>query len=173
MQVGGNDNALAFFQQHDCTTKDAQQKYNSRAAQLYKDKLASLAAQAMRQFGSELFINLPLGTGTSAVNSLDTCTQEANAKSDFWSEHENETQGSVDAANRFDESIYPVSQTTTESIHASKLKVNFTENEAKPDYKPVIGTRKQTSKRGGVSFSHSISSFYFEFNFHESLQKVN
>jgi ADP-ribosylation factor GTPase-activating protein 2/3 len=73
MQVGGNANAVslslfsfysminelfchqdAFFEQHNCTTKDIQQKYNSRAAQLYREKLHSLATKAMKQYGTKV-----------------------------------------------------------------------------------------------------------------------
>ncbi|XP_027224953.1 ADP-ribosylation factor GTPase-activating protein 2 isoform X7 [Penaeus vannamei] len=54
MQLGGNSNARTYFNQHNCTTKDAQQKYNSRAAQLYREKLAQMARQAMKIHGTRI-----------------------------------------------------------------------------------------------------------------------
>uniref|UniRef100_A0A0K8S465 ADP-ribosylation factor GTPase-activating protein 3 n=1 Tax=Crotalus horridus TaxID=35024 RepID=A0A0K8S465_CROHD len=57
MQVGGNANASAFFHQHGCATNDTNAKYNSRTAQLYRDKIRSLAAQATRKYGTDLWID--------------------------------------------------------------------------------------------------------------------
>uniref|UniRef100_A0A8D0BRR7 ADP-ribosylation factor GTPase-activating protein 3 n=1 Tax=Salvator merianae TaxID=96440 RepID=A0A8D0BRR7_SALMN len=57
MQIGGNANASAFFDQHGCTTNDTNAKYNSRAAQLYREKIKSLAAQATRKYGTDLWID--------------------------------------------------------------------------------------------------------------------
>lgn len=44
----------AFFHQHGCTTYDTNAKYNSRAAQLYKEKIKSLATQATRKHGTDV-----------------------------------------------------------------------------------------------------------------------
>nr|XP_056702106.1 ADP-ribosylation factor GTPase-activating protein 3 [Euleptes europaea]XP_056722824.1 ADP-ribosylation factor GTPase-activating protein 3-like [Euleptes europaea] len=57
MQVGGNANASAFFHQHGCTTNDANAKYSSRAAQLYREKIKSVATQATRKHGTDLWLN--------------------------------------------------------------------------------------------------------------------
>uniref|UniRef100_A0A4W6FEP9 ADP-ribosylation factor GTPase-activating protein 3 n=1 Tax=Lates calcarifer TaxID=8187 RepID=A0A4W6FEP9_LATCA len=53
MQVGGNASAIAFFNQHGCTASAANAKYNSRAAQLYREKIKNLATQATRRHGTE------------------------------------------------------------------------------------------------------------------------
>ncbi|XP_075816273.1 ADP-ribosylation factor GTPase-activating protein 3 isoform X1 [Microtus pennsylvanicus] len=57
MQVGGNSNASSFFHQHGCTTSDTNAKYNSRAAQLYREKVKSLATQATRKHGTDLWLD--------------------------------------------------------------------------------------------------------------------
>lgn len=57
MQVGGNASAIAFFSQHGCKANAANTKYNSRAAQLYREKIKSLATQATRRHGTELWLD--------------------------------------------------------------------------------------------------------------------
>lgn len=49
---------MSFFQQHGCASQDAQQKYNSRAAQLYREKLHNQAAAAMRLHGTKVSLFL-------------------------------------------------------------------------------------------------------------------
>ncbi len=56
MQVGGNANATVFFRQHGTSTSDANKKYHSRAAQLYKEKIKTLAAAAMRKYGTDVSV---------------------------------------------------------------------------------------------------------------------
>ncbi|XP_074020920.1 ADP-ribosylation factor GTPase-activating protein 3 isoform X1 [Numenius arquata] len=77
MQVGGNANALAFFHQHGCTTNDTNAKYNSRGAQLYKEKIKSLATQATRKHGTDLWTD---GCGMPPVS-------PQNKEEDFFASH--------------------------------------------------------------------------------------
>jgi len=57
MQLGGNARAGTFFRSHNCQTTDAQQKYNSRAASMYRDKLSQEATKAMRLYGDKVHID--------------------------------------------------------------------------------------------------------------------
>ncbi|XP_010022875.1 PREDICTED: ADP-ribosylation factor GTPase-activating protein 3 [Nestor notabilis] len=77
MQVGGNANASAFFHQHGCTTNDTNAKYNSRVAQLYKEKIKSLATQATRKHGTDLWTD---GCGMPPVS-------PQNKEEDFFASH--------------------------------------------------------------------------------------
>ncbi|CAD5210510.1 unnamed protein product [Bursaphelenchus okinawaensis] len=79
MQVGGNGNATTFFKKHGVDTSDAQRKYKSRAATLYKNKLIELATQAQRQNGTKLWID------TEAVDSVETPTKEDFFEQEFAS----------------------------------------------------------------------------------------
>ncbi|XP_070611406.1 ADP-ribosylation factor GTPase-activating protein 3 isoform X2 [Erythrolamprus reginae] len=77
MQVGGNGNASAFFHQHGCATNDTNAKYSSRAAQLYRDKIRSLAAQATRKYGTDLWID---GSGAPPLSPQEK-------EEDFFASH--------------------------------------------------------------------------------------
>ncbi|XP_034019429.1 ADP-ribosylation factor GTPase-activating protein 3 [Thalassophryne amazonica] len=73
MQVGGNASAIAFFNQHGCTASAANAKYNSRAAQLYRDKIKTLATQATRRHGTELWLDsqAPISPTSPGLNQVD------------------------------------------------------------------------------------------------------
>uniref|UniRef100_A0A8C8ABM2 ADP-ribosylation factor GTPase-activating protein 2 n=1 Tax=Otus sunia TaxID=257818 RepID=A0A8C8ABM2_9STRI len=78
MQVGSNANATAFFRQHGCTTTDANAKYNSRAAQMYREKIRQLASAAMAKYGTDLLIDGLSGAPGHSPDKSDA---------DFFMEH--------------------------------------------------------------------------------------
>ncbi|KAM9764522.1 LOW QUALITY PROTEIN: ADP-ribosylation factor GTPase-activating protein 2 [Menidia menidia] len=78
MQVGGNANATAFFRQHGCSTSDTNAKYNSRAAQMYREKIRQLANAALSRYGSDLWIDSPAGGAPAAPEKKEA---------DFFAEH--------------------------------------------------------------------------------------
>uniref|UniRef100_A0A2R9AEL5 ADP-ribosylation factor GTPase-activating protein 2 n=1 Tax=Pan paniscus TaxID=9597 RepID=A0A2R9AEL5_PANPA len=79
MQVGGNANATAFFRQHGCTANDANTKYNSRAAQMYREKIRQLGSAALARHGTDLWID----NMSSAVPNHSPEKKD----SDFFTEH--------------------------------------------------------------------------------------
>ena len=79
MQTGGNANATQFFEQQNCTSNDAQQKYHSRAAQLYREKLHQLAVKTQRIHGTKLFFDEP--------SHLVTSPNKDKEHIDFFHEH--------------------------------------------------------------------------------------
>ncbi|XP_076970710.1 ADP-ribosylation factor GTPase-activating protein 2 isoform X2 [Tamandua tetradactyla] len=78
MQVGGNANATAFFRQHGCTANDANTKYNSRAAQMYREKIRQLGSAALARHGTDLWIDNMSGAPSHSPEKKD---------SDFFTEH--------------------------------------------------------------------------------------
>uniref|UniRef100_A0AAR2LGE0 ADP-ribosylation factor GTPase-activating protein 3 n=1 Tax=Pygocentrus nattereri TaxID=42514 RepID=A0AAR2LGE0_PYGNA len=77
MQVGGNASATAFFNQHGGTAGAANAKYNSRAALLYREKIKTLATQATRHHGTELWLDsqAPLSPASPADKHEDFFSQ--------------------------------------------------------------------------------------------------
>ncbi|XP_068622969.1 ADP-ribosylation factor GTPase-activating protein 3 [Battus philenor] len=57
MQLGGNVNATQYFRTQGLVTDDARQKYSSRVAQMYRDKLNALSEQAMKTYGTKLHLD--------------------------------------------------------------------------------------------------------------------
>jgi len=142
MQLGGNAKASTFFRSHNCLTTDTQQKYNSRAAQLYREKLHQVAAQAMRIHGDKLHIE------TAADEDLDKGKEEE----DFFSSHSSSDFPAV--------STVPTQQ-STETVTATKA---LLDSGAAPDVsqalageatklaprKSTIGTKKLAGKKPGL-----------------------
>uniref|UniRef100_A0AAX7W4A8 ADP-ribosylation factor GTPase-activating protein 3 n=1 Tax=Astatotilapia calliptera TaxID=8154 RepID=A0AAX7W4A8_ASTCA len=88
MQVGGNTSAIAFFSQHGCRANAANAKYNSRAAQLYREKIKTLATQATRRHGTELWLDSqaplsPTSPGDKQVDFFSLHTQILNVISEY------------------------------------------------------------------------------------------
>jgi len=58
MQIGGNANAKAFFAANGLSsTTDSVQKYNSRAARLYKKKIENQSQETQQRFGNQLHLD--------------------------------------------------------------------------------------------------------------------
>ncbi|XP_077356297.1 ADP-ribosylation factor GTPase-activating protein 3 isoform X2 [Festucalex cinctus] len=81
MQVGGNANAVSFFNQHGSTASAANVKYNSRAAQLYREKIKTQAMSATKTHGTELWLD---SQGSAP------CTSPDDKHADFFSLHSQE-----------------------------------------------------------------------------------
>ncbi|OON18378.1 hypothetical protein X801_05768, partial [Opisthorchis viverrini] len=70
-------NKRSFFSQHNCRTTDAQEKYQSRAAELYRAKLEKLALNAMKLYGTKLHIDAH----------EESAEPQTAKESDFFQEH--------------------------------------------------------------------------------------
>ncbi|XP_072340757.1 ADP-ribosylation factor GTPase-activating protein 3-like isoform X1 [Scyliorhinus torazame] len=118
MQLGGNANANAFFSQHGCNTSDTNAKYNSRAAQLYREKLRSLAVAATRKYGTELWVD-DSGNPPLSPQSKDE---------DFFASHTTSTSVKSPDQN-FDSAILELS---------SSEKMQQEENDGVPEHGPNV-----------------------------------
>lgn len=141
MQLGGNASANSFFRQHNCNSNDAQQKYNSRAAQLYKDKLSQSSTQALKTYGTQLMID----------NVHQENTEESSEKEepDFFEEHSN----SDNINNKIDQSpaLSAKKITLKESISNTPTIAPSVENafsaNTNNEKSHIIGVRSTTAKR--------------------------
>uniref|UniRef100_A0A674KG48 ADP-ribosylation factor GTPase-activating protein 3 n=1 Tax=Terrapene triunguis TaxID=2587831 RepID=A0A674KG48_9SAUR len=119
MQIGGNANASAFFQQHGCITNDTNAKYNSRGAQLYREKIKYLATQATRKHGTDLWID---GCGIPPVSPQQK-------EEDFFASHASLKVSSTEWASSEPEPVFQ-KEGSSEIIPES--------NEGEPDHGPSV-----------------------------------
>lgn len=138
MQLGGNSNATVFFRQHNCISKDAQQKYNSRAAQLYRDKLLQSAKQAMKTYGTQLF--------------LDQSHETIEVKPvDFFEQHTTNVNSCNDnfLSNNFMSFTSP-KQDNGDTTLLGGTKILNDAAQKSIDHKTLLGGRQAHSKRSGL-----------------------
>ncbi|XP_034250252.1 ADP-ribosylation factor GTPase-activating protein 2 [Thrips palmi] len=173
MQLGGNANAHTFFQQHNCTTNDANHKYNSRAAQLYREKLHSAAIQAMKVHGTKLIID----------PTHDAPIDEPAKEVDFFEEHEKlqltDDNSLVAAA---------AASVTSTAFHSSVPDGAAANSAGQPsvlgilspasvpdtevERKHIIGSRKPVAKKSGLGAKKGLGAQRVKTNFSEIEQKA-
>uniref|UniRef100_A0A1B6FV22 Arf-GAP domain-containing protein n=1 Tax=Cuerna arida TaxID=1464854 RepID=A0A1B6FV22_9HEMI len=146
MQLGGNANAESFFRQHNCVTTDAQQKYNSRAAQLYREKLHSAAVQAMRLHGTKLHLE-PTNehTTTNKKEEVDFFEEISTTEIQY-----NDNQGMDSWTPNGNVNL---SKTTGPTVGPNVEAALRPLTEPPAERKPTIGGRKPPAKKTGVRSS--------------------
>ncbi|XP_029678658.1 ADP-ribosylation factor GTPase-activating protein 2 isoform X1 [Formica exsecta] len=162
MQLGGNANAKKFFAQHNCTTTDAQQKYNSRAAMLYREKLGQASAQAMRRYGTKVSFSTPkTKTMLHLEESTEIVPEETN-EPDFFKQHENLDLYENKTVISTEDKTFLTSNTVPNIDSTEKNASEIVSNSLGPSVKlfdsvsnvqtarkPTIGCRTAQSKRPG------------------------
>ncbi|KAM7378334.1 hypothetical protein PAMA_013300 [Pampus argenteus] len=162
MQVGGNASAIGFFNQHGCTGSAANAKYNSRAAQLYREKIKTLATQATRRHGTELWLDsqAPLSPTSPEDKQVDffslhsqalpedlnkMCFTSTTSEKPFDPEKEEDKNGNLEEGPSVEMSVSPKANLD----HSSLLKK-----------KPAAAKKTLASKKGGLG-AHKVSSQSF------------
>lgn len=171
MQLGGNARALTFFRSQNCTTTDTQMKYNSRAAQLYREKLHHSAAQAMRLHGTKVHID----TGNEA-SSQDSANKK---EDDFFSSHELNIEGGGGEEVTLSAPVTAKPAHNGNKVHnedegAPNVELalstpSFDQSQAKPApaKKSTLGAKKTTAKKGGLGAKKGLGATKATKNFAE------
>ncbi|XP_031836641.2 ADP-ribosylation factor GTPase activating protein 3 isoform X1 [Nomia melanderi] len=167
MQLGGNANARKFFAQHNCTTTDAQQKYNSRAAMQYREKLAQASTQAMRHYGTKVFLPSPKNKIMLHLDENPASMLEEHNEIDFFKEHENFDLNSNESSTFIEENSVSVTNSVSANDNIEKdnqkvvpeigsnslgptVKLSDSTSSSIPERKSTIGVRKAQIKKPGL-----------------------
>lgn len=173
MQLGGNAKALTFFRSQNCTTTDTQMKYNSRAAQMYREKLHQVAAQAMRLHGTKVHID----TGNEVSKEESTKDKE----DDFFSTHEQLQPGVEDEVRQSApvaaKPAHNGNKVHNEDVGAPNVELALSTpsfdtsqgTQAKPAIvkKSTLGAKKTTAKKGGLGAKKGLGATKATKNFAE------
>ncbi|XP_044583645.1 ADP-ribosylation factor GTPase-activating protein 2 isoform X1 [Cotesia glomerata] len=159
MQLGGNAHARSFFSSHNCTSTDAQQKYKSRTAMQYREKLAQASNQAMKRYGTKVIITAydikMLHIDESESNK---CQEKDKEEVDFFTEHESFEKLNNMAAPSLKmaaPTIEPVKEKDKDKdvdllINSMGPTVKLSEGSGGGSFKSTIGGRKVQQKRPGL-----------------------
>lgn len=156
MQLGGNANATQFFSQHNCITTDAQQKYNSRAAQLYREKLSNLAQQAMLKHGKELFLH----------TSSEVAAEE-DKEIDFFSEQHSSSFPEAKIQSNVPSDQSETVRETIKLEFTGEPSVNLSEVKSPTERKSTIGVRKVQNRKPGMGAKKGFGATKVKTNFDE------
>ncbi|KAJ8721127.1 hypothetical protein PYW08_006592 [Mythimna loreyi] len=143
MQLGGNSNATQFFHTHGLSTEDARQKYSSRVAQMYRDKLSALSEQAMKTYGTKLHLEAAAPEPKEAKErEVDWFAEHGDSAPTNTSELAFTAQGAPKA---------DAALTSSARLWDSGSGVASGDMVAASEARPsTIGARKQPSKRTGL-----------------------
>ncbi|KAH8261138.1 hypothetical protein KR044_003896, partial [Drosophila immigrans] len=148
MQLGGNANAAQFFRSHNCSSSDAQVKYNSRAAQLYRDKLTAQAQQAMKVHGTKLHLE------PTADKSEGNDAAKEEAEEDFFAQcdNANDNTNALFDNNNITAKLEPKAATTPiVAVETGAPSVDLLNAFVAPTALPSsIGVRKIQPKKGAL-----------------------
>uniref|UniRef100_A0A0N5AK56 Arf-GAP domain-containing protein n=1 Tax=Syphacia muris TaxID=451379 RepID=A0A0N5AK56_9BILA len=160
MQVGGNVNAIQFFKQHGCNSTDAQVKYKSRAATLYREKLANLAAQAHQKYGT----NINIG-----IEEAETAQNDAEGQDFFDQEfvaHHSNSSSSISQDAFIQQKIDPEKGPSIEGLTLSDPKDYY------DDGKSSLIMKKTVIKKSGAGRKKGMGAHRVKTNFNEIEKKA-
>uniref|UniRef100_A0A183EPW7 Arf-GAP domain-containing protein n=1 Tax=Gongylonema pulchrum TaxID=637853 RepID=A0A183EPW7_9BILA len=170
MQFGGNAKATHFFKQHGCNTTDAQQKYNSRASNLYKNKLASLAAKAHQQYGTSLMVD---GSELMADEEEEAVSEVNKNEEDFFSQKFIAHQSN--SATSISQDAFIRSSASEPAVGPSVEGLSLSDNppsEQNVLLKSNIATKKVPVKKLGSSAKKGMGAHRIKANFGEIEEKA-